>query len=58
MDRLLYAIKFGIIFMLAFTTTRYIVPFPDTFLYQIIYGVLVGITSSFLTLFLVGKRPK
>lgn len=43
--------------MLVLSTTLFFVPVPDGFFYKLMYSAFVGIMTSLLTLFLVGKHP-
>lgn len=58
MERLMYALKFGIIAMLVQCTMKYIVPLSVIHEHIFIFSLANGILLVGLTFFLLGKMPK
>lgn len=55
MNRIVYALKLGLIAILVYSTVSFFWPSPDGLLSRIIFSLLITILFVLVTLFLVGK---
>ena len=58
MNRIIYALKLGLIAILVYSAVSFYWPSPDGLLSKIIFSLLVTILFVLVTLFLVGKTNK
>lgn len=58
MDRVIYALKLGLIAILVFSTVSFFWSMPSDLLGKIIFSILIAILVVLVALFLVGKPKK
>lgn len=58
MDRIIYALKLGLIIVLVFSTVSFFWPTQNSLLSKIIFCLLITFLFVLVTLFLVGKPNK
>ncbi|KIX91875.1 hypothetical protein TP70_00160 [Staphylococcus microti] len=58
MDRLMYALKTGLIAFLVFCTARYLVPYAVISEHKIIFSLVNTLLLVAIWFFLIGKPPK
>lgn len=55
MERLIYALKIGLVFFLVYCTARYFYPTFDHFYETVVFALIVAMLTVCLSLFLIGK---
>ncbi|GAB0277858.1 hypothetical protein JPSP28_06110 [Staphylococcus pseudintermedius] len=57
MEKLIYALKIGVIYFLVYCTARYFRPSFDYFLETVVFSLVVTLLTLFISLFLI-EKPK